>query len=223
MNQSIKTVLFTLLGLGLMVSFVSAETRYVAEGSSGPTITLRTGPGTDRKIISLLPTGRALEVVTAGNEWTEVRTAGGKQGWALTRYLTSKEPAANTLARLEKKHSQIELNYKSLQERAGQMGSQSKSLSGDLATTQAALAKLTAEHDTLKKESQTYLQLKAKYEKALKDANDARSVKEDLEQELQALYNSQILKGMLIGCGLILLGFIAAWILKRPKRRSSLL
>lgn len=223
MNQSIKTVILTLLGLGMMVSLVAAETRYVAEGSGGPTITLRTAPGSDRKIISLLPTGRALEVVTPGDDWTEVRTAGGKQGWALTRYLTPSEPAANTLARLQKQHATIKAKYQALQQQVGQMSSQGKSLSGDLASTQTALQKLTAEHETLKNESKEFLKLKAKYQKALKDANAARTKKEELEQELQSLYYSKVLRGMLIGGGLIVLGFITAWILKRPKRRSSLL
>jgi SH3 domain protein len=223
MNQSFKTAVLILLALVLTVASATAQTLYVAEGASGPTITLRTGPGTDRKIVALLSTGRALEVVTPGDDWTEVRADGDKQGWALTRYLTNKEPAANVLARLENQYAQIKEKYQALQKQVGQMSSEGKSLSGDLASTQAALQKTTAEYEALKTESAEFLKLKAKYEKALKDANEARSTKETLEQELQALYNSQILKGMLIGCGLIVLGFVTAWIFKRPKRRSSLL
>ncbi len=223
MKRTMKTVILSLLGLALMASMATAKTLYVAEGASGPTITLRTGPGTDRKIIALLPTGRTLEVVTEGEEWTEVRTAGDKQGWALTRYLTSQEPAARTLARLQGQYAQLKEKHQALQQQLGQVSTQGKSLSGDLAQTQAALAKLTAEHETLKKESKEFLKLKAKYQKALKDATDARAKQDTLEQELQALFSSQILRGILIGGGLIILGFITGFVLKRPKRRSSLL
>ncbi len=223
MKRTMMTVILSLLGLGLMTAMATAKTLYVAEGANGPTITLRTGPGSDRKIIALLPTGRALEVVNVGDDWTEVRTGGGKQGWALTRYLTSEEPAARTLARLQGQYAQLKEKHQALQQQLGQMSTQGKNLSGDLTQTQAALAKLTTEHETLKKESKEFLKLKAKYEKALKDATNARTQQDNLEQELQALYSSQILRGVLIGGGLIILGFITGFVLKRPKRRSSLL
>lgn len=223
MNQTMKTAIISLIGLCLMVSISAAETRFVAEGADGPTITLRTGPGSDRKIIALLPTGRALEVVTPGDEWTQVRVAGDKQGWALTRYLTTKEPASRKLARLQNQYALINEKYEALQQQFGQMNSQSKDLSGDLVSTQGELKKVTEAYAILKKESAEFLKLKAKYEKALKDATEARTKKEAMEKELQTLYNSQIIQGMLIGCGLIVLGFIVGFILKRPKRRSSLL
>ena len=220
MNTSIKTGMLILISLLLTVSFVGAETKYVSEEL---TITLRTGPGADRKIISLIPIGRAVEVVTPGNEWTEVQLSNGKQGWALTRYLTNKEPASMTLARLQQQHTRMKNDYETLQKRSSQLSSEGKGLAGELAQTQKALSKLTSEYETLKSESKEFLALKTKYSKALKDSQEARDKANTLQDQYKELYSNELNKGLLIGGGMIVLGFIAGFILKRPKRRSPLL
>jgi SH3 domain protein len=220
MNKSIKTATFILMGLLLTATLVTAETKYVSEGL---TITLRTGPGADRKIISMLPVGRAVEVVTPGEEWTEVMLSNGKQGWALTRYLTAKEPASRVLARLQQQYARLSNDYDSLKQRSTQLSSEGKGLAGELAETQQALSKLTQEHETLIKESKEFLSLKAKYAKAIKESKQARTEADEIKEQYKELSYSEVKTGMLIGGGMIVLGFLAGYILKRPKRRSPLL
>jgi SH3 domain protein len=212
-------VLILLCSVGAVLT-VAAETKYVSEDL---TITLRTGPGTDRKIIAFPAAGKPLEVIAPGPEYTEVRTASGKQGWVLSRYLTSKEPAYLVLDRLQKKHAQVVSQYEALKERAAKLDTDGKGLSTDLTKTQQALDELTTAYETLKKESQEFLKLKSKYQKSLKEATEARSRADELDKELQQLYSSEINTGMLYGGGLIVLGFITGFIVKRPKRRSPLL
>ncbi len=220
MNKTIKTGMLILIGLLLTVTLVAAETKYVSEEL---TITLRTGPGADRKIISLIPIGRAVQVVTPGDEWTEVMLANGKQGWALSRYLTNKEPASKVLARVQQKYTRLSEEYESLKKRSTQLSSEGKGLAGELAETQKALSKLTHEHETLKKDSKEFLALKAKYAKAVKDSQKARKEADELQEQYKELSYSEVKTGMLIGGGMIVLGFLAGYILKRPKRRSPLL
>ena len=215
-----KTGIFLLMGL-LLIAFTSAaDTQYVTEDL---TITLRTGPGKDRKIIAFPNSGTPLEIVTPGEEYTEVRMSNGKQGWVLTRFLTNKVPPGILLDRLEKKHARIVEQYEELKQRASSLNTQSKDLSGELSGTQKALQKLTVEHETLKKESQEFLKLKAKYEKAVKEASEARAKADKVDKELQQLYSSELNTGLLYGGGLIVLGFITGFIVKRPKRKSPLL
>lgn len=220
MNKSIKTCMLILIGLLLTATLVTAETRYVSEGLS---ITLRTGPGANRKIIAMLPVGRSVEVVTPGEEWTEVRMSNGKQGWALTRYLTAKEPASKVLALLQQKYSRLFEDYESLKKKSTQLSSEGKGLVGELAETQEALSKLTHEHETLIKESKQFLSLKAKYAKAVKESQQARKEADEIKEQYKELSYSEVKTGMLIGGGMIILGFLAGYILKRPKRRSPLL
>jgi SH3 domain protein len=220
MKRSSKSVVLILLSLLMFSTTAAAETKYVTEDL---TITLRTGPGTDRKIIAFPAAGKALEVLTPGDEYTEVQMANGKQGWVLTRYLTDKEPAYLTLERLERRHAQVVEKYEALQQRASKLDTDGQGLATELAKTEKALNELTTAHETLKKESQEFLKLKASYQKALKDATDAKTRADQLDKELQQLYSSEINTGLLYGGGLIVLGFITGFIVKRPKRRAPLL
>lgn len=220
MNKSIKTGMLISIGLLLTATLVTAETKYVSDRL---TITLRTGPGADRKIIAMLPVGRAVEVVTSGEEWTEVMLSNGKQGWALTRFLTDKEPASKVLARLQQKYASLSETYESLQKKSNQLSSEGEGLFGELAETQKALSKLTQEYETLKEESKGFLALKAKYAKAVKESQQARKEADESKEQYNELSYSEVKTGMLIGGGMIVLGFVAGYILKRPKRRSPLL
>ena len=103
------------------------------------------------------------------------------------------------------------------------MSGNNQDLSGELAKTKKELEQLTVEHEALKTESKQYLELKAKYTKAVKDAAEARAKSDKVDKELQQLYSSQINTGLLYGGGLIVLGFITGFIVKRPKRRSPLM
>ncbi len=218
--KMIKIGAFVFLGLLLVVATGAAEIKYVTEDLN---ITLRTGAGTDRKIIAFPNAGDALEVIVSGEEYTEVMTRSGKQGFVLTRYLTDKEPASAVLARLEQKYSQVVEKYEELKQKSSQITDESRSQSDELAKTRKELEQLTAAHENLKSESKKFLELKAKYQKAVKEASEAGAKADKAEKELQQLYSSEINTGLLYGGGLIVLGFITGFIVKRPKRRSPLM
>ena len=81
-----------LLGLVLLVCLFSAsvygETMYVSDILK---LTLRTGPSIENKIISVLESGQVMEVIKFGDEWSRVQLPNGKEGWVLSRYLTTGE------------------------------------------------------------------------------------------------------------------------------------
>jgi SH3 domain protein len=220
MDKSTKIAILALLAVLIAAFSGAAQTRYVTNNLS---ITLRTGPGNDRKIIAQPRAGTPLEIIKAGDNYTKVKTPGGTQGFVLTRFLTSKMPADIVLARLQKEHERVVGQYEALKQQASQLDTATKGLTGDLAETQSALEKLTVEHESLKRESQEFLKLKAKYQKSTKEASEARSRADKVDKELQQLYSSQLNTGLLYGGGLIVLGFIVGFIVKKPKRRSPLM
>lgn len=220
MNSPIKTGIYMFIGIVLALGYAAAETKYVTEDL---TITFRTGPGSDRKIQRMLPSGRSVEVVTPGDEWSEVRLANGDQGWVLTRYLTSKEPAFQKLERLQQKHARVLAKNEELVQSINELSAENKRLTDELDITQTNLSELDSAHKTLKSESTEFLKLKAKYEKVVKESSASRAKAEKIEKEYQQLYSTQVNTGMLYGGGLLLLGLILGFILKRPKRRSPLM
>jgi SH3 domain protein len=98
--------------LFLLSTAVLAETNYYINDSMK--ITMRTGPATDRKIIALLGVGQEVEVLKSENEWTMVRLLNGKEGWVISRFLTSQTPDSIQLEALMKNHSTLQTKAASI-------------------------------------------------------------------------------------------------------------
>lgn len=78
---------------GLLLTFTaSAESAWVSDEFE---VMLRTGPSTNNAIQLMVSSGTELEVLErdADSGYSRVRTAGGTEGWVLTRYLM-REPSA---------------------------------------------------------------------------------------------------------------------------------
>jgi len=75
----------------------------------------------------------------------------------------------------------------------------------------------------LKKDYADLLSYKAKMERDVKELEDLRKKSEILEENFKKLKNNQLIMGILIGAGILLLGIILGSISKRQRRRSSLL
>ncbi len=220
MKLTAKTGLCFLLTLWMGMAAALAENRWVAESCE---IAVRTGPALDRKIIALVPSGTAVEIINAGDEWCEVRLPSGKEGWSQTKELSTELPSEIKLARMEKKLADTLAQNKETQEKMGVVATESKTVNTELAQTQEALQKTEAAFEALKKESAEFLKFKANYDKNLKELNEARARADKFESELNRLDSSQLTEGFLYGGGLVIFGFIAGFILKRPRRRSPLM
>ena len=220
MNFLWKAGLAIMICFALMATNSIAETKYVVEEFE---ITMRTGPDQANKIIALIPSGRRVEVVTPGEEWTEVMLANGKQGWVLTRYLTDEMPNELKFERLQQQYDRLLNEKKNLDQNATELGSAKNELSTELSQTKAQLAELTKAHEALKKGSADYIDLKKNYDKTAKELSELRSHSEKIESELNRVSNNQVYQGMLYGGGLLAVGFIVGFIVKKPKRRSGLM
>ena len=135
---------FLLFQIGfIFFSFsVQAETMYVNDQLS---ITLRTGKGTHRKIIAIIKSDQRVEALEKGEEWTLVRLPNGKEGWVLSRYLTSSIPNSIKLGSLQLKYDDLAQQAKSLALEIDKIKSDNKKLSISLAEKEKALNNLKNE------------------------------------------------------------------------------
>ncbi len=198
----------------------AAQTMYVSEDFE---ITMRTGPAANRKILALLPAGSTVEMVEKGKDWSRVRIPDGREGWVLTRYLTRTIPIAIKLKQLETRYAEVVERNKLLEEKVAELGTESRATGSELEQTQAELDRVKTAYETLKTESADFFKLRASYEKNVKDLEAAQQAAEMFESDRNRLANSQLTEGILYGGGLVIFGFIAGWILKRPKQRSGLI
>jgi SH3 domain protein len=211
-----------LFGFCLLISAapIHASTMYVNDIVE---ITLRTGRSLDHKILEFLQSGQRLEVQKRDDQWAQVKTADGKQGWVLARYLTPEPTSKIKLQQLEEKQNRVvEQNETLLNENQALKG-ENKKLAAALAATDKGLNKVRDEYEELKSESGEFLAMKAKYEKtAARLAEETRKA-DQLEQKAAKLERSYAIKWFLAGAGVLLFGFIIGFSLKRQRRRPSLL
>jgi len=206
--------------LFMLPAILFAETRYVSEVRE---ITLRTGPGAEYKIISMVKSGTSMTVLEDSDEWTQVQLADGKEGWVLAQFLQTKVPDAIQLENLRKKHDALTAKSDTLRNENEDLKGKVAALTTDLDSCRSEYDTLNNTHETLKTESADFLALQATHESTVKELSSQTEKADRLEKELSSLINDKRLKWFLIGAGVLLVGIIIGFITKPQRRRSSLL
>lgn len=206
-NTGMKKILQIILisTLWLAVAFtVFAEDIYVTGITN---ITMRTGPGVEHKILAMLKSGTKLEILEYQKDWSQVKTAGGKIGWVLSRFLTQKVPDALLVEKLQKENQALQ-----------QQLSRVKNDNKNLMVKNATLVQIEERYNKLKKESSDFLKLDAKHKELVKLSDEQKKRIQELEDDS----NSVAIRWFLAGPGVLLVGFFIG-LSTRKKRKSSLL
>ena len=220
MKPQLKQIVF--LGIVLMCFSANgfAETMYVTDVLK---LTLRSGPSTEHKILSVVESGQQLEILEPGEDWTLVRIANGKEGYVLTRYLIP-EPTHNVrLEQLQVKHKALMQQSATLLEENTRFRKEGKQRTLSLDGNEKALKKLRADYDELKAGSAEYLELKKKYMTVRGQLAKQTKRADALDEELRGIEINQYIKWFLAGSGVLLVGFIVGFSARRQRRRPSLL
>jgi SH3 domain protein len=176
-------------------------------------VPLRRGPSNSHRILHAgLPSGTALEVLGTDDAagFTQVRTANGTEGWIPTQFLSAQPVARDRLAAADRRVATLEAQVKSLRQsdgRANELAKQTEKLQTELAEIRRISATSIANYEENK-------QLKASNESLQKQVTQ-------LSERVRQLERNVMLKWLLAGGGLVLLGLlIGAWVKSRPKRSS---
>jgi SH3 domain protein len=213
---------FCIIGMCLILfsTPVLAESLYVSDAMK---IMMRTGPGNDRKIISMLGVGEKVEVLEPGEEWSLVRLDNGKEGWVISRFLTDEIPSDIKLKILRGKHKTLMDNTSKMKEENSLLKAENKRLSTELAGTTKKLQNTSNDYQALRRDSKEFLKLQSKFKEASSKLAEQTKKAEKFEDELTRLLWNQNIKWFLSGAGVLILGFIIGFSTKRQRRRSSLL
>ena len=220
MKQHFKRIVF----VGIVLMFFSenglAESMYVTDLLK---LTLRSGPSTEHKILSVVESGYQVEILEPGEDWSLVRIADGKEGYVLTRYLVP-EPTHNIrLEQLQTKHKALVQQAATLLEENTRFRDESKKLKSTSDGNEKALKKLQADYDKLKAGSAEYIELKEKYKTVNGQLAEQTKRAVALDEDLRAIEINQYIKWFLAGSGVLLVGFIVGYSARRQRRRPSLL
>lgn len=209
-----KTIVIGLCILLLSVTGY-AETQYIHEVMK---VTLRTGPGTDHKILSMIESGQQVTVLEKESEWTKVRLPSGREGYVLNRFLTTKTPTVLILRGLERDHQKLTEKHESLIEKTEAIKAENETLRQELSGLKKQFNEVSSSYDNLKKGSADFFNLKSNYEKASAQLEKQSHRTDILTEKLKQKY----IRFFLFGAGVLLLGIIIGFISRGGRKQSSL-
>lgn len=201
---------------------VSAASMYVTDSFQ---ITMRTGPGSDNKIVAMLPSGTPLQVIQEGDKWSQVQTANGQQGWVLKQFITPNVPLKTVVAQLQSQNDRLQQTATQATSRAQDLRSKNKKLSSSLTTTEKELAKTQKEFASLQADTQNVVDLRTRYDAARTQLKKTMAEKRALTAENGNLRAGVRLRWFLTGAGVVVGSWLIGLIMgrmQRRKRRSSL-
>jgi SH3 domain protein len=204
-----KRLMIIGFGLFFLTSVCRAETAYVSQILS---ISMRNGQGAGFKIVSTIKTGTKVELISQGNGWSKIRSDSGEEGWIPARYLTTEPPVDLSLEDMKAKYE----SYAALE-------SENLRLQSVIAEKEQKIGEMQQAYETLKVESSDFISVQKKLDAALEELSKMKDNSGNLEKTIYELQKDRILKGALIGAGILLLGVLIGLNFKRQRRRSSLL
>ena len=216
--MKVSSLVFVLL-IGLVAN-AAAETRYVSDRLE---IQMRTGKGTQFRILRMLPSGTPLEVLEVDQEngYTRVRAPGGVEGWVLSRYLMKGQAARDRLTDAEKKLAELELENRKLKTSFGELTDQKGSAQKEADDLDKQNRKLSQELEEIRRAASSALAIDAE-NKDLKSRIVAyERQQQTLQQENEGLKDRTARDWFMVGAGVVILGMIIGLIIPRIRWRKK--
>lgn len=185
---------------------------------------MRTGQGTDHKIIKSVKTGTKLELIEVSEDgYSKVKIPNGPEGWVLSRYLLDQPVAKDRLIIAEKKIKALRSKTKDLKKQLKSYKSTSSTLQKDGSRLAKSNSKLTNELEKIKEIASNQIALN-KENKTLKE--QVLSLKREMQlvqQENMSLSDRSTRDWFLIGAGVFVVGIIMGVVLPnlRFRRKQS--
>ncbi len=219
-----KNVKFLLLLTCLLLSSTIAlaeDFRYVSDEFS---ITMRTGQGTQHKIIKSVKTGTKLELVEVNEEgYSKVKLPNGAEGWVLSRYLLNQPAAKDRLVIAERKIKTLQTQSKDLKKQLNSFKSSSSSLQKDSNRLGKSNTKLQKELTKIKEIAANQIALNSENKSLKEQVLSLKREMQAVQQENMSLQDRSARDWFLIGAGVSIVGIIMGLILPnlRFRRKQS--
>jgi len=224
------------LGFILITTSVSvyADTQYVSDKLI---IVLRTGAGSEFKIIKSLKTGTPVEVLEETGEYYKVQTKDDKEGWVLKQYITTNIPKTIIIAGLKKEIEELKDGIENLNRERDALKKDFKSEKSLRTSTVKELEKsLNEKNDRIYSITTQLKEKTSKYNKLVKDSGDVARIvserdmlnekntqlsteKNELLQENKRIFKRKAIYWFLAGGGVFFFGWIVGQFSRTKRRR----
>jgi SH3 domain protein len=207
----------TIMALLLVVGVAHAQTAYVTDVFE---ITLRSGPTTSNKILKMLPSSTAVEVLRNDKDWSLVR-AEGMEGWVLARYLTRTAPAALQVERFATENETLRARMAEMTEKTSATAGENQALLDRLNSAETELASLRQRYADLEQGSKAYVELKRAHDELIALQAKTAQHAEILEMKNRDLSGDTQFRWFLTGAGVVGASLLLGLVLGRLQRKKT--
>lgn len=125
----------------------AAETGWVRDEVR---LNLRTGPGTQYRIVGVLKTGDDVTILDRGDSWTQVRLDDGKSGWIPLGFLQPTPPAAVRIDRVQAQLAELQAKLDETGAEAARLREENTQIGGRDGEQREEIERLTLENYELR-------------------------------------------------------------------------
>ena len=214
---------FLLTALLATTGLAQAETRYVTDQLEA---TLRTGESVTHRIIRMVDSGTALEVLGTNPKsgYSRVRTEDGREGFILTRQLMDEAPPRERVIQLEAKLKELQQAPEQLSAKLAALQDEYGALERSHAKLESVKRDLEAELIAVKRAAADPLAIAEERNALRKQVADLTRQVEELKAQNAEAANDQAQRWFMIGGGVafggLLLGLILPHLRLRRQRSS---
>jgi len=223
-SQMKKIAIMMLMGLWVILSVHTcwAEKAYVVNTSK---ITLRGGPSTKDKIITMLNQDSPVEILETQSGWSHVRLVGNAsrndEGWIAGRFLTRDVPWKVQAKGLKSENVRLKQRAENIEKEWTASSGEKELMSEKLGKAEKELKSVKTKYESLKKASGSLLALQKTHDETLKALQEARMTLETLQKENMILKSSQRNRWFLSGAVVLLVGLIFGLVMGRQQRKKK--
>jgi SH3 domain protein len=185
-------------------------------------VALRSGPGNDQKSIGMTESGHTVDVVQPGEEWSLVRLANGVEGYLPSRYLTTVPPARLRYDQLQEKAKALATQASGLLEENTRLKAENENLSAALSAGEKEITTLKGDFDAFRNEAADVIALKSRADALAAELDQKKQEIARLQSGPLAILENENLYWFLSGAAVLMVGFLAGYVVKRPRRWSTL-
>jgi len=201
-----------------------AETRYVTDQLE---ITLRKGESTRHKIIKMLPSGTAVEVLDtnagSGSGYAKVSIEGGTTGYVLERHLVDQPVARERIVEIETRLQELQQAPDQLSTKLSELQNAHDTLQADHEDLRAHKSRLEEELATIRHASANAMQITQERAELRQSVAELTRQVAELQQANSDLNNQTTQRWFLIGASVVIGGILIGLVLPhlRFHRRKS--
>jgi SH3 domain protein len=216
-------VLISFLWLAISTQPLAAvgDVNYISDVLNVP---LRSGPSTAHRIIHRgIPSGTQLTILATDEEagFTQVRTAGGMEGWVTSQYLVGEPIARDKLAAAEKRLKNLKAEIDKEREALASIQATHKETEATNRTLNSQVQSLTKELAELKRIAADPITEHALNVELTQQNTRLVGEMEELSSLTRRLKDNVQLEWLLYGGALVLIGLILGVVLKARTRQTS--